>query len=62
MRRYAPLLAHTLRRAPRKRSSFPTPASLVIINTLKGIPPVRRRLRVLPYAKLYNGILCQLAC
>ena len=38
------------------------PAILVIINTLKGIPPVRRRLRALPYAKLYNGILCQLAC
>ena len=48
--------------APRKRSSFPTPASLVIINTLKGIPPVRRQLRALPYAKLYNGIPCQLAC
>ena len=48
--------------APRKRSSFPTPASLVIINTLKEIPPVRRRLRALPYATLYNGILCQLAC
>ena len=42
------------------RSSFPSPASLVISNTQKRIPPVRRRLRTLPYAKLYNGILCQL--
>ena len=44
-----------------KRSSFPSPASLVISNTPKRIPPVQKRLRALPYAKLYNGILCQLA-
>ena len=47
-------------RAARKRSSFPTPDSLVISNTPKRIPPVQKRLRALPYAKLYNGILCQL--
>ena len=28
--------------------------------TPKGIPPVRKRLRAFPYAKLCNGILCQL--
>lgn len=46
--------------APRKHSSFPSPASFVINNTHKGIPPVRKRLRALPYAKLYNGISFQL--
>ena len=43
-----------------QRNNFPHSASLVIkIQRRKGAP-AKKRLRALPYAKLYNGILCQL--